>query len=90
MRAKFRCSTTMQGGQPVFKDGKATDEQETTYETVTFNAVYGEKGPNKAWATATPSGQLTMQINNKAAFGHFKPGKCYYLDFFEAPEVDPA
>lgn len=89
MRAKFRCSTVMQGGQAKYVDGKATDETEVTFETVTFNAVYGPEGSaNRTWATATPSGQLVMTINNKAAFGHFKPGKCYFLDFFEASEND--
>lgn len=88
MRAKFRCSTVEQMGSPVIKDGKVTDEQEITSEKVTFYPVYAEKGPNKVWSTATPSGQITMTINNKAAHGHFKPGKCYYVDFFEAPEND--
>lgn len=43
---------------------------------------------NKAWATATPGGQVTLTINNPDAKGHFKPGGFYYVDFFDAPEKD--
>lgn len=88
MRCKFRCQSVKQQGQPVFKDGKASDEQEITSEIVEFFPVYGESGPNKAWSLATPSGSISLTINNKAAFGHFKPGKCYFVDFFDAPEND--
>jgi hypothetical protein len=88
MRAKFRCSTVTQSGQAIYKDGKPSDEHEITSEQVILFPVYAENGPNKKWSTASPSGRIEMTINNKAAFGHFKPGKCYYVDFFDALEAD--
>lgn len=48
--------------------------------TVTLSAVCrGED--NKEWAAATPSGQITMTINNGAAAPFFEPGDEVFVDF---------
>ena len=36
-------------------------------ENVVLNAVYAEQGINKSWATSTPSGSLSLSINNPMA-----------------------
>lgn len=50
-------------------------------------AVYPDKETpeNKSYWENTPSGKLTMNITNPAAFSQFVPGKNYYLDISEAP-----
>ena len=55
-------------------------------EVVELNAVCDDR--NKQWARWTPSGQVSIQIDNPDARGRFEPGKCYFLDFSEAPEDD--
>lgn len=43
-------------------------------------------GPtNKTWAKYTPSGMFELTINNPAAFGQFKPGEAFFVDFSPAP-----
>jgi hypothetical protein len=37
----------------------------------------GEDDPNRSWADASPSGQLTMTIMNPQVFGYFTPGTEY-------------
>lgn len=54
---------------------------------VSLGAVYGDKGENKDFADATPSGQCWMNISDgRPALAFFKPGKKYYVTFTEAPE----
>jgi hypothetical protein len=56
---------------------------------VTLNAV--SRGPeNKAWAAATPSGTITLNINNGAAGEWFadRLGKDIAITFTEAEAVD--
>ena len=62
-------------------------------EEIAFNTVCGKKpyGPNgenedNTFALFTPSGNLTLNINNPALLGKLKPGQRYYLDFTEAAE----
>lgn len=52
-------------------------------------ATRGEE--NKAWAQATPSGQVTMHINNGAAGEWFEQmlGKDVTITFAEAAEAPP-
>lgn len=45
---------------------------------------------NEAWSEASPSGSLELQITNMAAAEQFKPGSYVYLNFTEAPDVEPA
>ena len=33
--------------------------------------------PNREWAAATPSGQLTLTVNNPECFGYVEPGREY-------------
>jgi hypothetical protein len=75
MRAKMQCQSVKQSG---YKPGEVVQED------VTLHAVYGPEGSaNRTWATATPSGSLTLQINNPKAFGHFKIGGFYFVDLQE-------
>ena len=39
---------------------------------------------NKAFWDATPSGSITLWINNPAGFATFEVGKEYYVDFTPA------
>lgn len=53
---------------------------------VKFRAAYGTKGENASYAKATPSGELSMQIDESTpAHGFFEPGKEYYLNIEDAP-----
>lgn len=44
---------------------------------------------NKAWASATPNGSMTMSILNGAASEQFVLGDEFYLDFTPAPKGEP-
>jgi hypothetical protein len=84
MRAKMRCDevTDVKYG-PAGEDGKPTKSAEY----VRLNAVYGKDGSaNASWSKATPSGQVTITISNPDAWGHFKTGGFYFVDFSEATE----
>lgn len=76
MRAKFSVSSI------IIEEGS---------EQVQLHAVYGtddkDNEENNQFAEATPCGELTMTIDNKAAQGFFKEGNSYYLDFTEAANV---
>ena len=49
---------------------------------VAFLAVYeGEDGVNKSWSKWTPSGSISMQISNQAAYDAFEHGGYYLVDF---------
>lgn len=76
VRAKFRV-TEKNNRAPYNADGKPTC-------TVVLSAVNGEKAENKSWAKYTPSGQLTMSIDNPEAYDAFELGKEYFLDFTPA------
>ena len=53
-------------------------------ETVKLAAVHGgASDANKTWAKFTPSGSLTLHINNPEAEGKFTPGGYYFVDFAE-------
>lgn len=49
-------------------------------ENITLQAVYGGSEENKQWSKWTPSGTLTMTINNPDAFGKLLPGQFYFID----------
>lgn len=74
VRAKFECSEIEEIND---RDGKPVQQ------TVRFFPVYAETGENKAFWDATPSGEIRMTINNRNAFGEFKRGRKYYVDFIE-------
>lgn len=52
-------------------------------ETWKFFAVYGgsSNAEDNTYASATPSGSITLQVTNKALHGKLKPGQKYYVDF---------
>lgn len=53
-------------------------------ENVQLNAVYAEEGVNKSWATSTPSGSLSLTIDNPGAQGFFHKDKEYIILIREA------
>jgi len=70
VRAKFTCNSVKDFGQ---------------WKEASFNAVYSDKGENKDFCEATPSGELSITISgNVPAKDFFKPQTNYYLDFTEA------
>ena len=74
VRAKFRVDSV----EPM----KGSDG--TVYqETIKMSPVWSPDpdSENRAFWQATPSGHLSMFINNPAAFGRFVTGCNYYLDF---------
>jgi len=71
-RAKFQCDSVTN-----FR----------TSQEVNLRAVNSKDGDNADFSKYTPSGSLNIHISAEApAFNAFTPGKCYYLDFMEAPE----
>lgn len=75
VRAKFRCNAETR------KKWGPDDSQVTrSYE---FMAVYDDETPeDQRYAKATPTGSLTIQVDNPDVA--FEPGKTYYLDFTPA------
>jgi hypothetical protein len=61
--AKFECTSVKDEGD----------------ETVCLEAVTSDTDENKAWSSATPFGELTLQISNPAARGKFTEGKEYLI-----------
>ena len=58
------------------------------YQDAVLRAVYDDGHPeNNAFAKATPTGEITLGIDNPAAQDFFKPGRAYYLDLTEAPDA---
>lgn len=51
---------------------------------ITLSAVHSGSEENRSFATATPSGSITFQLNNPALADEFKPGQSYYVDFTPA------
>ena len=81
VRAKFICNTVTERGW----QGKVE------HQDVELTAVYSANpnDPNHTWSEATPSGNIKMTITNPAAFGKFKPGVAYYIDFTEETTRQP-
>lgn len=74
-RAKFRCNT-----ETVKRWGPSDEQVTRSYE---FMAQYDPDLPeDQRFAKATPSGTLTIQVDNPNVV--FEPGKAYYLDITEA------
>lgn len=88
VRAKFRC---MEVGTAYSHTDQEGNDQFTC--NVRLLPVYQDKRggynppeENKLFYAATPSGEITMRVVNPDAAKQFTPGKCYYVDFTEAPE----
>lgn len=87
--AKFHCNVVRDCFTNGWtKDGngnwKETGEKEKTGEEIEMSPVYATEGPNKTWSEATPSGNVRLFISNKGAWGKFKSGKEYLINFSEA------
>ena len=75
MRAKFRIHEAVKRGED--------NAGNYTYMIVQMHPVYSsdKTTENYAFWDATPSGALSMQINNPRAFEFFEQGAEYYIDF---------
>ena len=68
--AKFRCDEVTD-----FGNGQ---------KSVKLRVVYAPTGVNvedRNFTKATPSGEITMRIDNPAAAVQFEPNECYYVTF---------
>jgi hypothetical protein len=79
MRAKMQV-------QSVTKQGET--QESISMSAVTGNKAYGPQGESEdnTYARYTPSGSLSLTINNPALVGKFSVGQKFYLDFTEAKE----
>jgi hypothetical protein len=66
IRGKFSCTSVIEGPYG---------------NQVSFWALYSNTPEDNSYAQATPSGQITMMVNNPAAKDFFTVGESYYLDF---------
>lgn len=55
-------------------------------ERVKLFAVYGGSQENESFAAATPSGEISIYVNNPAVIGKFQPGQYYYVDLTPAEQ----
>jgi len=56
--------------------------------TVNMSAVYGTDGENKDFNSATPSGNLSIQIHGDVpASNFFDIGSEYYMDFSKSEKI---
>ena len=75
VRAKFKCSHFIQHAS--WQQGRPGSRE------YFFEAVCADEVPeNQRFHQATPSGKLSMYVDNHAV--SFESGKSYYLDFSEA------
>jgi hypothetical protein len=79
IRAKMTVESVVEEGTPKHR------------EQVTLRAVYaGEKNAeDNTFASATPCASVEMSIDNPAAWGAFKEGQQFYVDFTPA-DPDPS
>ena len=75
VRAKFRVMSVTQ------------DVYQERARTIKMAPYYDDAIPEDArFAEATPSGELTMYVNNPAAIAQLKLGEYFYLDFVPVEE----
>lgn len=79
LRAKIKIGNIIEGKNSSRPDGEIVK----TNEQISAFGVYSEdpNSENRKWATATPSLNLNMQIDNPQAFGKLEVNKEYYIDF---------
>lgn len=64
-----------------------TQSAGSTARSLKFTPQYDPNLPeDQKYAKATPSGELTMYVDNPPALEQLKLGKAYYLDLTEVPE----
>lgn len=73
VRAKFRVKAVELYHQPA---GSGRVKMEAVHDTATPE--------NERFTKYTPSGELSMHVDNPPALEVFRPGKVFYLDFIEA------
>jgi hypothetical protein len=74
VRAKFVCvEKTLKGSQPCQVTAK-----------VVLNPVVTGSVENEWFYSATPAGQINLEVVNPGAAGQFAVGKEYYIDFTPA------
>jgi hypothetical protein len=78
VRAKFRVASLRQ---------QFVGDHAPPQEVVELQAVTDEL--NKQWSQYTPQGRIEMHITNPEAAKRFPVGAYFYVDFTEAPAVDP-
>lgn len=79
MRAKMQVHTVK---RIVGHDGNVTGEELSFY-PVCGNAPFGPNGESEdnTFARYTPSGSMSLTVNNPDILGKFKPGQKFYVDF---------
>lgn len=85
--SEFGYSGSRQEIQKIVESSPSYKKYESTgipLREITLTAVYGGSKENESFATATPSGSITFQLNNPALADEFKPGQSYYVDFTPA------
>lgn len=55
---------------------------------VKLSALYSNTPEDNSYAKATPTGDISLQIDNPALRGKIKPGQTYYVDFTEKSTPD--
>jgi len=76
MSAVLRLKVSIQSVKKV-----ADGEGNIAAEEITAHAVYGKEGSaNAQWSKWTPNAQLSMTVNNPAAFGKVLPGQFFFVD----------
>lgn len=82
MRAKMQVSSVK---RLVGVDGNIMGEELSAY-PVCGNTPFGPKGESEdnTFARFTPSGSLSLTINNPDLLGKIKPGQKFYVDFTPA------
>lgn len=83
-RCKFKCAWTKNGANGVPQG-------------IHFDAIYPDKekdgfahDENHAFFTATPYGQIDLNVQNPAGAEILIPGRDYYVDFTLIPLPEPA
>jgi uncharacterized cupin superfamily protein len=83
-RAKFRVQEVLASHYSTDPNGQLIKDNEV----VRLSAVYSANpdSDNHAFWKATPNGRIEMWINNSEAWGTFKPGDEFYVDFVKAEQ----
>jgi hypothetical protein len=84
VRAKFRCIERKIVCVPQYTQAEGAEE--TRANVVVLQAV--SDPVNKGWALATPAGRVELTLDNPDAWGAFRAGQFYYVEFYEAPMRD--
>ncbi len=66
------------------------DPESEELRTLSLIAVSDGSEENKKFFRWTPNGKITIGILNPEAWQQLELGKCYYVDFTEAPDVATA